>query len=69
MRSERAFTLVETVMTLLLLGILATVAIPNFFDMRDDARSAVTRDEMAALRRAIVGDSRVVAGGRGRLAG
>ena len=27
-------------------------------------KNAVTRDEMAALKRAIVGDTRVVAGGR-----
>lgn len=58
------FTLIELVITILILGILAVVAIPYFVDMRDDARSAVTRDEMAALKRAIVGDTRVVAGGR-----
>ncbi len=58
------FTLIEIVSTMLVVGILSAVAIPYYIDMRDDARSAVTRDEMAALKRAIVGDTRVVAGGR-----
>ncbi len=58
------FTLVELVLTLVVLGILSAVSIPYFVDMRDDAKGAVTRDEMAALKRAIVGDTRVVAGGR-----
>jgi prepilin-type N-terminal cleavage/methylation domain-containing protein len=64
MGPRSGFTLIELVSTILVLGILSAVAVPYFIDMRDDAKSAVTRDEMAALKRAIVGDSRVVAGGR-----
>ena len=64
MRSVGGFTFVELVMTVLIVAILAAVAIPNFIDLRTDAKTAVTRDEMAALKRAITGDSRVVSGGR-----
>jgi len=58
------FTMIELVMVITILSILAVVAIPNFMDLGEDARDAVTRDEMLALKRAIVGDSRVVAGGK-----
>lgn len=58
------FTLIELVMTILIVAIISAVAIPNFLDLRDDAKSAVTKDEMAALKRAIAGDSRVISGGR-----
>ncbi len=57
------FTLIEMVMAILLLSIVSIVAIPNFIDLRDDAKSAVTKDEMAAIKRAIVGDARVSSGG------
>ncbi len=50
-------------MVILLLAILATISIPNFFDLRDDAKTAITKDEMAAIKRAITGDNRVVAAG------
>jgi prepilin-type N-terminal cleavage/methylation domain-containing protein len=64
MAAASGFTLVELVITIMVLGIIAVVAIPNLVDLREDARTAVTKDEMAALKRAIGGDSRVVAGGR-----
>lgn len=57
------FSLIELVLVMILLGILGAVAIPNFIDLRDDARIAVTRDEMAALKRGITGDSRLASGG------
>ena len=60
---KSGFTLMEMVIVILLLGIVAIVAVPNFFDLRDDAKDAVTKDRMQALKRAIVGDGRVVAGG------
>lgn len=64
MRLSRAgFTLTEVVVVISLLGILAAVAIPNFIDFRTDAKTAVTKDELAALKRGIVGDGRIVSGG------
>jgi len=62
MQRAAGFTLVELVMVISLIAIISVVAIPNFLDFGDDARDAVTRDEMAALKRAIVGDGRVVSG-------
>ncbi|MCX8086955.1 MAG: prepilin-type N-terminal cleavage/methylation domain-containing protein [Rhodocyclaceae bacterium] len=49
-RRTSGFTLVELVVTLIILGILAVVAIPRFFDRRDfDARAFL--DEVAAALR------------------
>ncbi len=50
-------------MVMSVLAILAAVAIPNYVEFRDTAKTAVTKEKMQALRRAIVGDGRVVAGG------
>ena len=63
------FTLVELVMVIVLLSIISIVAVPNFIDLRDDARSAVTKDEMTAIKRAIIGDARVSTGGTYPVAG
>lgn len=59
----RGYTLIELIIVVMLIGIVAAISVPNLIDLRTDARSAVTKDEMAALKRAIVGDGRVVAGG------
>ncbi len=37
-KNEQGFTLVEVIAVLVILGILAAVAIPKFFDMQDTAR-------------------------------
>ncbi len=58
-----AFTLIELVIVITIIGIISIIAIPNLFDFSSDAREAVTREEMNAIKRAITGDSRVVAGG------
>lgn len=60
---SRGFTLVELVMVIIFLGIVTIIAIPNYVDLRDDAKSAVTKDEMTAIKRAIVGDARAQSGG------
>ena len=38
LKQEKGFTLVEVIAVLVILGILAAVAIPKFFDMQDTAR-------------------------------
>jgi prepilin-type N-terminal cleavage/methylation domain-containing protein len=38
MEKNKGFTLVEVIAVLVILGILAAVAIPKFFDMQDEAR-------------------------------
>lgn len=43
MRNEKGFTLIEIVMVIILLGILAAVAIPRYFDLTDQARRAAVR--------------------------
>ena len=67
--SGRGYTLIEIVSVIGLIGILAAIAIPNMMDLRTDAKSAITKDEMASIKRGIVGDGRVVAGGSYAFAG
>lgn len=57
------FTLIELVIIIVVLGIIATVAIPKFADLAAGAKIAATKDEMNTLKKAIVGNPDVVAGG------
>lgn len=57
------FTLVELVIIIVVLGILAAVAVPIFGNMIKSSKISATKSEMESLKRAIVGNPRVVAGG------
>lgn len=53
----------ELVIIIVTLGILAAVAIPIFGDMIESSKISATKSEMESLKRAIIGNPRVVAGG------
>jgi prepilin-type N-terminal cleavage/methylation domain-containing protein len=50
---RRAFTLVELLVVIVMLGILAAIAVPRFSGATDDARSASTQSTLAGVRSAI----------------
>jgi len=60
----RGFTLVELVIVIVVLGIVATVAIPKIGGLLKSSKITATKSEMAELKLAIVGDARVVSGGK-----
>ena len=51
-----AFTLIELVFVIVVLGILSAIAIPKFAATRDDAQMAKGRSDVAAIRAAIVSE-------------
>ncbi len=58
------FTLTELVIIIIVLGIIAAVAIPKFGSFAENARINATKEEMLLIKKAIVGDSRAVSGGK-----
>ena len=52
-RFKLAFTMVEIVFTIVVLGILAGLAVPRMMATRDDAQIMKIRSEIAAIRQAI----------------
>lgn len=63
-RGPGAFTLIELVIIIVVLGILAAVAIPRMGELTENSRKNATKSEMAMLKRAIVGNAQVTSGGR-----
>ena len=61
---QNGFTLIELVIIIVILGILATVAIPKFADMSESSKITATQKEMAALKRSIIGNPNIIAGGQ-----
>jgi prepilin-type N-terminal cleavage/methylation domain-containing protein len=60
---QDGFTLIELVIIIVVLGILAAVAVPQFADMSDASKIAATQRELATLKQAIIGNPAVVSGG------
>jgi len=48
-KNEKGFTLVEVIAVLVILGILAAVAVPKFFDMQDTARTKAIEGALGEL--------------------
>lgn len=54
--NRQAFTMIEVVFVIVVLGILAAIAIPRLAATRDDAQIAKGRSDVAAIRAAIVSE-------------
>jgi prepilin-type N-terminal cleavage/methylation domain-containing protein len=52
-RNQKGFTLIEIIAVLVLLGILAAVAVPRFFDLQDEAKKKNAEQAVAAGQSAI----------------
>lgn len=60
---QGGFTLIELVIVIVVLGIIAAVAIPKFGNFAENSKINATKEEMIALKRAIVGNPTAVSGG------
>lgn len=53
MEKERGFTLVEIIFVIFIIGILASIAVPNFITARDKARIAASKDNLNTILKGI----------------
>ena len=52
-RRERAFTLIELLIVMAIIGTLLTIAVPRYFRALEHAREAVLKEDLSTLREAI----------------
>jgi len=47
LKNEKGFTLIEIIAVIIIMGILASVAVPKYFDMQKDAKDAAIKGALA----------------------
>lgn len=62
--NNRGFTLIEILMVVMLIGVVAVVAVPQYIDFTNNAKIAVTQEKLVTIKQAIIGDPRIVSEGR-----